>query len=106
RVGVSWAQRGEGRCRFCQEQREGYCPEYQSWIQMGGGNSELMLAWASGCTLVPAGLIDEEAAPIFCAGFTIINGLRNADPRPGDRRTALGIGARGHPPVYHANALV
>src|SRR2546422_1763230 len=105
RVGVSWAQRGEGRCRFCQEQREGYCPEYQSWIQMGGGNSELMLAWASGCTLVPASLSDEEAAPIFCAGFTVMSGLRNASPRPGDRVAVLGIGGLGHLAIQYAKAL-
>jgi len=105
RVGVSWVQRGEGRCRFCQEQREGYCPEYQSWIHLGGGNSELMLAWASGCTLVPAGLSDEEAAPIFCAGFTVMSGLRNAEPRPGDRVAVLGIGGLGHLAVQYARAL-
>jgi len=105
RVGVSWVQRGEGRCRFCQEQREEYCPEYQSWIHLGGGNSELMLAWASGCTLVPAGLKDEEAAPIFCAGFTVMSGLRNAEPRPGDRVAVLGIGGLGHLAVQYARAL-
>src|SRR3989441_1886279 len=105
RVGVSWTQRGCGRCRFCQEQREGYCPEYQSWIQMGGGNSELMLAWAAGCTLVPAGLSDEAAAPIFCAGFTVMSGLRNAEPRPGDRVAVLGIGGLGHLAIQYAKAL-
>jgi len=105
RVGVSWAQRGCGRCRFCQEQREGYCAEYQSWIHLGGGNSELMLAWASGCTLVPAGLSDEAAAPIFCAGFTVMSGLRNAEPRPGDRVAVLGIGGLGHLAVQYARAL-
>src|SRR2546426_9928205 len=104
RVGVSWVPRGGGRCRLCQEQREGYCPEYQSWIQMGGGNSELMLARASGCTLVPASLSDEEAAPIFCAGFTVMSGLRNADPRPGDRVAVLGIGGLGPLPLQDAKA--
>jgi D-arabinose 1-dehydrogenase-like Zn-dependent alcohol dehydrogenase len=105
RVGVSWAQRGCGRCRFCQEERISYSPEYQSWMQLGGGNSELMLAWATGCTLVPPGLSDEEAAPIFCAGFTVMSGLRNAAPRPGDRVAVLGIGGLGHLAVQYARAL-
>src|SRR5262245_53972914 len=61
RVGVSWAQKGCGHCRFCQEGRPRYCPESQTWVHLGGGNSELMLAWATGCTLVPAGLSDEAA---------------------------------------------
>src|SRR5437867_12956081 len=72
---------------------------------MGGGNSELMLAWGTGCTLVPAGLSDEEAAPIFCAGFTVMSGLRNAAPRPGDRIAVLGIGGLGHLAIQYAKAL-
>src|SRR3989442_12313950 len=33
RVGVSWVQRGGGRCRFCPEQREGDWPGYRARIQ-------------------------------------------------------------------------
>jgi len=105
RVGVSWAQKGCGRCRFCQEKREKYCPEQVTWMQIGGGNSELMLAYASGCTLVPEGLSSEAAAPIFCAGFTVFSGLRNADPRPGDRVAVLGLGGLGHLALQYAKAL-
>src|ERR1700722_4288656 len=46
--------------------RPEHCPTAQSWMNMGGGNSELMLAWASGCALIPEGLAFELAAPIFC----------------------------------------
>src|SRR3989442_7769061 len=105
RVGVSWTQKGDGRCRFCQEQRESYCPEAQSWVQMGGGSSELMPAWAPGCPLVPQGLSDEAAAPIFCAGYTVMSGLRNAGPKPGERVAVLGIGGLGHLAVQYAQAL-
>jgi D-arabinose 1-dehydrogenase-like Zn-dependent alcohol dehydrogenase len=105
RVGVSWHQRGDGRCRACQEGRPNYCPEGQTWMNLGGGNSELMLAWATGCTLVPAGLDDAAAAPIFCAGYTVMSGLRNADPRPGDRVAVLGIGGLGHLAIQYARAL-
>ena len=78
RVGVSWAQRGCGRCRFCQEERISYCPEYQSWMQLGGGNSELMLAWATGCTLVPSGLSDEDAAVYEAVREKILSGGETA----------------------------
>jgi len=105
RVGVSWTQKGEGRCHFCQEGLVSYCPEHQTWMQMGGANSQLMLAWATGCTLVPAGLGDAEAAPIFCAGFTVMSGLRNAAPRPGDRVAVLGVGGLGHLAIQYARAL-
>ena len=105
RVGVSWHQHGEGRCRFCQEGRSLYCPEGQTWMHLGGGNAELMLAWAEGCTLVPAGLDDAAAAPIFCAGYTVMSGLRSAAPRPGDRVAVLGIGGLGHLAIQFAKAL-
>jgi 2-desacetyl-2-hydroxyethyl bacteriochlorophyllide A dehydrogenase len=105
RVGVSWMQKGCGRCRFCREKREKYCPEQVTWMQVGGGNSELMLAYASGCTLVPEGLPSDAAAPIFCAGFTVFSGLRNADPRPGERVAVLGLGGLGHLALQYAKAL-
>src|SRR5262245_51906847 len=64
RVGVSRVQEGCGRCRFCQQGRSDYCPDASTWADMGGGNAELMPAWATGCTLIPDGIHDEVAAPI------------------------------------------
>ncbi len=104
RVGVSWMQRGCGRCRACQQRRP-WCASPQSWANLGGGNSELMLAWAEGCTLVPAGVRSEEAAPLFCGGYTIASGFRTARPRPGDRVAILGIGGLGHLAIQYAKAL-
>ena len=104
RVGVSWVQRGCGRCERCQARL--HCQrELQTWMQLGGGNSELMLAWADGCTLIPDGLSYEEAAPIFCAGYTVMSGLRAATPQPGERVAVLGIGGLGHLAVQYARAL-
>jgi D-arabinose 1-dehydrogenase-like Zn-dependent alcohol dehydrogenase len=96
RVGVFWNQKGCGRCDVCQTGRPDRCAESQTWMNVGGGNSELMLAWASGCALLPEGVSFEEAAPIFCAGYTVMSGLRNATPRPGERVAVLGVGGLGH----------
>src|SRR5512135_2064497 len=96
RVGVSWTQRGCGRCRPCQELRPVYCSDAVTWVQNGGGNAELMIAESEGCTLIPDGVAWEEAAPVFCAGFTAMSGYRNAAPRPGDRVAILGLGGLGH----------
>src|SRR5579872_4600715 len=65
RVGVSWVQKGCGRCAACLAGRPLYCAAQQTWMSIGGGFSQLMLAWAEGCTLVPDGLDDVMAAPIF-----------------------------------------
>lgn len=105
RVGVFWNQKGCGRCEFCQSGRAGTCPEAQSWMHLGGSNAELMLAWASGCALIPEGASFEAAAPIFCAGYTTMSGLRNADPKPGERVAVLGVGGLGHLALQFARAL-
>jgi D-arabinose 1-dehydrogenase-like Zn-dependent alcohol dehydrogenase len=105
RVGTFWNQAGCGRCEMCQSGLPGKCANSQSWMNMGGGNSELMLAWASGCELLPEGVSYEDAAPIFCAGYTTMSGLRNADPKPGERVAVLGVGGLGHLALQFAKAL-
>jgi D-arabinose 1-dehydrogenase-like Zn-dependent alcohol dehydrogenase len=105
RVGVFWNQKGCGRCAVCQSGRPGACPDAQSWMHLGGSNSELMLAWASGCALIPDGVSFEAAAPIFCAGYTTMSGLRNADPKPGERVAILGVGGLGHLALQFAKAV-
>jgi 2-desacetyl-2-hydroxyethyl bacteriochlorophyllide A dehydrogenase len=105
RVGVFWHQKGCGRCAACQAGRTGLCATAQSWMQVGGGNSELMIAWASGCALLPDAVSFEVAAPIFCAGYTVMSGLRNASPSPGERVAVLGVGGLGHLAVQFAKAV-
>jgi D-arabinose 1-dehydrogenase-like Zn-dependent alcohol dehydrogenase len=105
RVGVFWNQKGCGRCAACQSGRPEHCPTAQSWMNLGGGDSELMLAWASGCALIPDGLAFELAAPIFCAGYTVMSGLRNGDPKPGERVAVLGVGGLGHLALQFSKAV-
>jgi D-arabinose 1-dehydrogenase-like Zn-dependent alcohol dehydrogenase len=105
RVGVFWNQKGCGRCAACQSARPEHCPTAQSWMNLGGGDSELMLAWASGCALIPDGLSFELAAPIFCAGYTVMSGLRNGDPKPGERVAVLGVGGLGHLALQFSKAV-
>jgi D-arabinose 1-dehydrogenase-like Zn-dependent alcohol dehydrogenase len=105
RVGVFWNQKGCGRCPVCQAGHQGGCPDAQSWMHLGGSNSELMLAWASGCALIPDGASFEAAAPIFCAGYTTMSGLRNADPKPGERVAILGVGGLGHLALQFSKAV-
>jgi D-arabinose 1-dehydrogenase-like Zn-dependent alcohol dehydrogenase len=74
-------------------------------MQLGGGNSELMLAWASGVALIPDAVPFELAAPIFCAGYTTMSGLRNGQPQPGERVAVLGVGGLGHLALQFAHAI-
>jgi D-arabinose 1-dehydrogenase-like Zn-dependent alcohol dehydrogenase len=105
RVGVFWNQKGDGRCAVCQAGRPDRCPNGQSWMHLGGANSELMLAWASGCALIPDELSFESAAPLFCGGYTVMSGLRNGDPKPGERVAVLGMGGLGHMALQLSKAV-
>jgi D-arabinose 1-dehydrogenase-like Zn-dependent alcohol dehydrogenase len=105
RVGAFWNQKGCGRCDVCQRGGPAPCAKVQTWMNLGGGNSELMLAWAQGCALIPEGASFEDAAPIFCAGYTMMSALRNGEPKPGDRVAVLGVGGLGHLAVQLSKAL-
>jgi D-arabinose 1-dehydrogenase-like Zn-dependent alcohol dehydrogenase len=72
--------------------------------QMPGGHAEYMLAYAGATVLLPTGLPDEQAAPIFCAGYTVWSGLRIAEPKPHERIAVVGIGGLGHLAVQYAKA--
>ena len=96
RVGVSWFQAGCGCCRYCQIKQPKFCPEPKTWITNGGGYADYMIVEAEGCTLLPGGFGWEQAAPLFCRGFSAMSAYRAAKPRPGDRIAVIGVGGLGH----------
>lgn len=104
RVGVPWMQAGCGACGECTRGRAKYCARQKNWITHGGGFAETMIAEASGCVKIPDALAWEQAAPLFCAGFTVMSGYRRARPRPGERIAVLGLGGLGHLAVQIARA--
>jgi D-arabinose 1-dehydrogenase-like Zn-dependent alcohol dehydrogenase len=63
-----------------------------------------MRAHADATMLLPDGLSFEQAAPIFCAGYTVWSGFRWAAPQPGKRVAVVGIGGLGHLAVQYAKA--
>jgi D-arabinose 1-dehydrogenase-like Zn-dependent alcohol dehydrogenase len=63
-----------------------------------------MIAFADATALLQDNLSYEQAAPIFCAGYTVWSGLRWADPKPAERVAVLGIGGLGHLAVQFSRA--
>src|SRR5438132_3000124 len=55
-------------------------------------------------SLIPDGLSYEQAAPIFCAGYTVWSGFRIAEPKPHDRVAVVGIGGLGHLAIQYTKA--
>src|SRR6187551_1468473 len=105
RVGVPWVQNTCGRCEWCQRGKSLFCPEQiGTGVNIAGSHAEYMVAYADATQLLPKGLTYEQAAPIFCAGYTVYSGLRFADPRPHERVAVVGIGALGHLGIQYSKA--
>jgi alcohol dehydrogenase len=105
RVGVPWIQTSCGRCEWCLRGRPMFCAQQvATGMGISGGHAEYMLAHADATMLLPDGLSYEQAAPIFCAGYTVWSGLRWADPQPHERIAVVGIGGLGHLAVQYAKA--
>jgi alcohol dehydrogenase len=105
RVGVPWVQATCGRCEWCRRGKKSFCEKaIATGIQMQGGHAEFMPAYADATMVLPEGLSYEQAAPLFCAGYTVWSGLRWAEPQPGERVAVVGIGGLGHLAVQYAKA--
>ncbi len=107
RVGVAWTQRWCGRCRMCLRGRHAFCsgnPDFTG-VTVDGGHAELAVVDAGSVEPVPAGIDPAEAAPLFCAGYTVYSALREVDVRPGERVAIVGIGGLGHLALQYAKAL-
>jgi alcohol dehydrogenase len=105
RVGVPWVQSSCGRCEWCLRGKGMFC-EYGigTGVQTQGSHAEYMLAFADATMLLPSEISYEQAAPIFCAGYTVYSGLRWAKPQPHERVAVVGIGGLGHLAVQYAKA--
>jgi alcohol dehydrogenase len=105
RVGVPWIQSTCGRCEWCARGRRMFCPGQKSTgMDLQGGHAEYMPMYADATFLIPDGVSYDQAAPIFCAGYTVWSGLRWARPQPHERVAVLGIGGLGHLAVQYAKA--
>jgi len=105
RVGVPWVQSSCGRCEWCLRGRTNFCMNgLGTSVELAGGHAEYMLAFADATMPIPDKLAYEQAAPIFCAGYTVWSGLRWAQPQPGQTIAVVGIGGLGHLAVQYAKA--
>ncbi len=105
RVGVPWLQNTCGRCEWCLRGKYLFCEKQMgTGISTQGGHAEYMLASAESTMLLPKELSYDQAAPIFCAGYTVYSGLRHADPKPHEKIAIVGIGGLGHLGIQYSKA--
>ena len=89
RVGTAWIQSTRGRCEWRQRGRRMFCPYLKgTGLHVQGGHAEYMLMNADATYLIPDKISYEQAAPIFCVGYTVYSGLRWADPQPSRARSS------------------
>jgi D-arabinose 1-dehydrogenase-like Zn-dependent alcohol dehydrogenase len=106
RVGVAFAQGWCGRCAHCALGRYHQCAVTKgTGVAVDGGHAEQAVFHAGAVEKVPDGLDPVEAAPVFCAGFTVYSGLRDAELRPGERCAIIGLGGLGHLGIQYAAAM-
>jgi propanol-preferring alcohol dehydrogenase len=97
RVGVAWLHSTCGRCRFCTSGRENLCTDARfTGLHADGGYAEFMTVPAAFAYEVPAGVADEQAAPLLCAGIIGYRALVRSGIRPGGRLGLYGFGASAH----------
>jgi alcohol dehydrogenase, propanol-preferring len=97
RVGVPWLYHTCGQCRYCLSGKENLCE--QAWftgLQANGGYAEYMVVDEDFAYALPAGIPDEQAAPLLCAGVIGYRSLRLAEISPGGRLGLFGFGASAH----------
>lgn len=97
RVGVAWLHSTCGRCRFCTSGRENLCPDARfTGLHADGGYAGFMTVPAAFTYEVPAGVADEQAAPLLCAGIIGYRALVRSGILPGGRLGLYGFGASAH----------
>lgn len=106
RAGVGWHGGHCGTCDRCRRGdfvlcREGKVPG----ISYDGGYAEYVVVPAATLAPIPPELSAAEAAPLFCAGITVYNALRNSSAKAGDVVAILGIGGLGHLGVQYASKM-
>jgi len=105
KVGVPWVQASCGHCEWCLRDKPMFCAEQiGTSVNAPGGHAEFMVAYAKATMPLPKGISYEQAAPIFCAGYTVYSGLRWGDPQPHETVAVVGIGGLGHLALQYAKA--
>lgn len=97
RVGIAWLRGTCGACSWCRKGRENLCAasRHTGWDD-DGGYAEYAVVPAAFAYEIPAGLSDEQAAPLLCAGIIGYRALRRAALPPGGRLGIYGFGASAH----------
>lgn len=110
RAGIKWIWSTCGECDFCVAGGldEVHCiNQKDSGVTVPGTFQEYAVSDGRYTTRIPAGVSDEEAAPIMCGGVTAYKACKRSGVRPGQWIVLLGAGGGlGHLAVQYCKAMV
>jgi propanol-preferring alcohol dehydrogenase len=97
RVGIPWLHRTCGVCEYCRAGKENLCDNatFTGYV-VDGGYAQYTLAPEGFVYPIPDGFLDEQAAPLLCAGIIGFRALRLSGIAPGGRLGFYGFGAAAH----------
>lgn len=97
RVGIAWIHSACGKCRFCLENNENLCAEFQgTGCDANGGYAEYTVVSEDYAYLIPDRFTDSQAAPLLCAGAIGYRDLRLSGIKRGQTLGLFGFGASAH----------
>jgi alcohol dehydrogenase, propanol-preferring len=109
RVGVKWLHSSCNECSSCMAGYPNNCPKQSNTGRSCPGTlQQYVVADSRYVSTIPDGLASEVAAPLLCAGLTMIGAVEKLDPcmRPGDWVVISGSGGGlGHIGVQIASRM-
>ncbi len=106
RVGIPWLYSACGRCEYCLDGWETFCPQQRGTaLDVDGGFATHAIAPADWVARLPASLSDDLAAPTLCGGVTAYKGLKVSGLHLGQTAAVFGVGGLGHFGVQYARAM-
>src|SRR4029077_6450006 len=86
RVGIAWLHKTDGTCPYCRMGSENLCdhPEFTGYT-VDGGYAEYVVAPEQFVYTIPEKFLEEQAAPLLCAGIIGFRSLRLSGIKSGGR---------------------
>ncbi len=106
RVAAPFLRSACGTCKQCRRGEENHCPNATALgMSHDGSHAEYVIAVADFVVPVPDGVTPEQAAPLACAGMSVLGALRNAKVGVGQIVGVIGVGGQGHYTIQLAKTM-
>lgn len=106
RVGVSWQLDSCGHCHWCAHNDETLCADFKAiGINRFGGFASHVTANEKFVHHIPEEIDSAHAAPLLCAGSTVMTAIEELQLKAGMKIGVIGMGGLGHLAVQFLNKL-